>query len=562
MGAVGDRWIRLSGNLVTDSVESFMTIVREAKASGADTVLFSDTKTSNFYAGTLGQSWLNSMLEFQSAVRAEGMAFIVTTASVGYCQPILQMDQSLVNTMPAVDMPLTVQGGQLVPQQTAMLANGSFEAAGSEANKPADWGFQDSPGVTTFLDSSVAAEGATSMRFEGANSTSANKMGRISTTAQVQPNQQYVLRYKFKADALNAGFIGPVVRGEGTDVSLTNQHPSFVRSDGGRSYTQGADNLTTDWVEMELSFNSREFSSVSLFFGSWSTRSGVQWIDDVRIEAEPTLNIVRRDSLPVTLKKADGTPLTEGVDVAPISDPQLGTVPFPGSYESYHDAPPVTVASGSSLVEGDTVLMSAYHATITSSGQVGCSWNEPRTFELMKETHRQVAEVIKPDGILIDVEETRTGGWEPADTPFGTSGAAFANHVSTVVNDAHSVVGGIPLFMWNDMLDPTMNATADFYQVKGTLDQSWVGIDPAKVRIVNWRSDEKLRDLGDEGVKHFADLGYEQILAGFYDEDVADNHAAWTAASAGQPGIVGTMYTTWTDDFTQIDEFAALWWTD
>jgi hypothetical protein len=560
LGAVGDRWIRLDANLLVDSSESLMTTVRAAKEAGADTVLFSDTKASNWYASDFKDEWEPLILQLQQAVRDEGMAFVVTTTSVGYCTPILSLDQSLANSMPTIDMPLTVRNGELVPEQTATLANGSFEAS-STADTPDEWGFQDLPGVTTFLDSTVAADGSSSMRFEGEQSTESTKMARISTDATVRPNQQYVLRFKFKADELNAGFIGPIVYGGDTEITLTNQHPSVASEDGDRTYSFGAVDLTTDWVEMELAFNSREFDSVRLYFGSWDTQSGTAWIDDVRIEPAATLNVVRRDNLPLTLTKADGTAVTEGVDVQPVSDPQMGNIQYLGNYDTYHDAPPIEVLPDGNLAEGDSVLLSGSHATVTTVGQVGCAWNEPRTFELMKEMHRQVAAIIKPDGIMIDVDEVRTGGWEPTDASFETTGAAFANHVKTVVDDATAVANDIPLFMWNDMLDPTMNAVANYYQTKGSLDRSWIGVDSSKVRIVNWRSDDQLREQGATSVAHFADLGFEQIVAGFYDEDVAENHRAWMAAIDGQPGIIGSMYTTWTNDFTQVEEFGELWWT-
>ncbi len=559
LGAVGDRWVWLSANLLGDDFDSVLERVRAMSASGADTVLFSDTKTSNWYASDYKDQWLSKVTQLQQFVRDQGMAFVVTTASVGYCAPILQLDPSLANSMPAVDMPMTVRNGQLVADQTASVPNGSFEAS-SAANVPDGWDFQDQPGVSTFIDTSVAANGSASMRLEGAKSTGEGMMARIATTASVLPNQQYVLRYKLKADAWNAGFIGPVVRGGDTEVTLTNQHPSLPDGGGGRRYFIGANNLTTDWVEQELVFNSREFASVRMYFGSWGTTSGTAWIDDVRIEPAPTLNVNRRASLPLTVTKADGTALTEGVDVSAISDPLLGNIAYTGNYDTYHDVPPISVPAGSSLAEGDRVLLSAYHATLTTAGQVGCSWNEPRTIELMKEMHRQVATVIKPDGIMIDIEETRTGGWEPTDAPFGTSAAAYGNHVNTAIDDAYSVAGDIPLFIWNDMLDPTMNAVANFYQVKGDLTGSWAGLDPSKVRVVNWRSGAELREGGPAGVKHFADLGFEQIVAGFYDEDVADNHAAWQTAVAGQPRIIGSMYTTWTEDYSKLGEFAALWW--
>lgn len=559
LGAVGGRWVRLSGNLLGDSVESFIPLVQRAKAAGADTILFSDTKTSNFYAQTYRQQWLAKMRELQSAVRAEGLAFVVTTASVGYCQPILQLDPTLVSSMPTVEMPLIVTGGTLVPVQTATVTNGSVEASTS-ATDANGWRLFDDPGTAVQIDRQAASDGLASLRFEGAVATNESKMARAATTVSVLPFQHYVLRYSFRADTLTAGFIGPVLRGEGTDITLTNQFPSFGQDDGARRYTQGATDLTTGWVEMELAFNSREFEAVEVIFGSWSTTAGVQWIDNVRVEAEPMLNIVRRNSLPVTLRTSGGAAVVEGVDVDALIDPVAGTVPYTGSFETYHDAPTIDVRPGGKLREGDTVLLSAWNATVTAEGQAGCAWNEPRTFGLMRRMHRQVAQLIKPDGILIDVEETRTGGWEPADVAFGSSGAAFANHVSRVVNDAHAVVGGIPLFIWNDMLDPTMNAVADYYQVNGSLEGSWVGVDPSKVRVINWRSGDDLRVDGADGVAHFAELGFEQIIAGFYDEDVADNHAAWVTAVSGQPGIVGSMYTTWVNDYAKIDGFAALWW--
>jgi hypothetical protein len=536
-----------------------MVTVREAKAAGADTVLFADTKASNFWALDYRDRWLTKMIELRDAIRAEGMKLVVTTASVGYCAPILGIDPSIVSSIQTVDMPLVVRGDELVAEQTAQLANGSFEQSES-ANVPAQWGFQDGAGSVTFVDTQTAADGEASMRFDATAASQGTGMARISTNAAVQPNQQYLLRYRLKADALNAGFIGPVVRGGDTEITLTNQHPSFQNAGGGRTYSQGANNLTTEWVDIELSFNSREFTSVNLFFGVWSGRSGTAWIDDVRIEPAPTLNIVRRDSLPLTLRTETGTVVSEGIDVAPISDPQLGEIGYTGNFDTYHDAPAIRLADGSSLSEGDRVLLTGWHAQLTASGQTGCAWHEPRTFELMEEMHRQVASLIEPDGILIDVEETRTGGWEPADSEFGSSGAAFGAHVQRVLTEATAVVDGTPLFIWNDMIDPTMNATADFYQVRGTLENSWQGIDPSLVTIVNWRAGDELYESGRDGVNHFADLGFQQVVAGFYDEDVATNHAAWAAAIDGQPGIVGSMYTTWEDDFSQLDAFAALWW--
>jgi hypothetical protein len=557
--AVGSKWVRIQANLVADDVDTIIGQVQAARDAGADTIMFADTKIANWFDAEYEARWEERVLAVRDAVHAAGMAFVVTTTSVGYCGPILGRDPSLVASMPTVDMPLTVQGDTLVPVQTAQLENGSFES--STGDEPTGWGFQDAPGTATFVDTTTATDGTASLRFENASAANDARQARISTTVQVQPNQQYVLRYRFRTDALDANFVGPLVRGTGTDVALTSQHHSLPDADGSRSYFRSADALTTDWTEIEIAFNSREFTSVDLMFGIWGSDGGRMWIDDVRVESAPTLNLVRRDGLPLTLTTPDGRTVTEGTDVAPISDPQLGQSGFQGNFDTYHDAPAITTAVGGGLVEGDTVLLSGYHAQVTTGGQVGCAWNEPRTFELMREMHASVAERISPDGVHIDLEEVRTGGWEPTDAAYPSSGAALSAHVQRVLADAREVLGDTPLYLYGDMLDPTMNAVADYYQVKGTLDQSWVGIDPGQVSIVNWKEREALSDRGRDSVSHFAQLGYEQIAGGFYDADVTTNHAQWQVALDGQPGIVGSMYTTWVEDFSQLDAFAALWWT-
>ena len=50
------------------------------------------------------------------------------------------------------------------------------------------------------------------------------------------------------------------------------------------------------------------------------------------------------------------------------------------------------------------------------------------------------------------------------------------------------------------------------------------------------------------------------MIAAYYDGDVARDHAAWSEAAKGVPNVIGVMYTTWRNDYSNLEEFAKAWW--
>jgi Carbohydrate binding domain len=550
---IQEKWVRTEGNLLVTPVEDILTIARTAKAAGANTVMFSDVKVNLWFGDPdLSRLWLPKMIALRDGVRALGMKLVLQTTPVGYCTPVLFHDPNLTTGYPIVDAPFKVRGGVLVPESTATLVNGSFaERAGA---RPTGWGYQDGVGTATVLDDVTKHDGSASMRFEGVGQP--NGMARAFTEATVKPFHQYTLKFWMKAENLTAGYLGPVIATPG-GRKLSAQHYS-VSNGSGRQYFEAPRSFTRDWTEMSIAFNSTDVTSVSLGFGVWSTTAGKLWVDDIRLESTPLLNVVRRDSLPLTVRTADGREVRESIDITPIQDPLMGNIEYSGNFDTYHAAPVVKLTASSALQEADRVLVSGYHAMVTTGGQVGCSWQEPKLLALFKEIHRQAAVNIGADGYLVDLEEVRTGGWEPADSPFGSSGASLSAHTQRVLSDARAVTR-VPIYTWSDMLDPTANAVGDFYQVKGTLDGSWKKIDPRVATIVNWKDlDQGTSEVA--SVKHFSSLGFKQLIAGFYDRDVSANHNFWKAATTGKPGIVGSMYTTWVNDYSKLTEFGNLWW--
>jgi hypothetical protein len=70
--------------------------------------------------------------------------------------------------------------------------------------------------------------------------------------------------------------------------------------------------------------------------------------------------------------------------------------------------------------------------------------------------------------------------------------------------------------------------------------------------VVNWNSaaDKRVASL-----KHFADLGHQQVLAGYYDGPVAAING-WLQDGRQVEGITGVMYTTWQHRYQDLDAFA------
>ena len=551
LAARPQRWVRIGTNLAIVDPAELNPIIDRAAAAGATAVLFEDPALSSYSAPgneALAAHWLQRAQALRAQVRDAGLGFVASTAPTGYCQPVLAHDPNLATGYPLRAVPLRVAGGELVAERTAALPNGSFEDA--DQNWPVGWDHVDAPGEAVFVDRDVSHDGGASLRFENFAAGNPASEARAIITVDVLPFQQYRLRFWARMDGLTAAELGPrIVDAAEPDRRLTHQQWSLARPGAGRQFYARADERSTDWTEISVAFNSVEATRISIALGAWGGSSGRLWVDDVRLDAVPLLNLIRRDGLSLTLTTDSGRQLVEGVDLAPVRDPGLWAL------DTYHEPEGPRLLAGSGLAEGDRVWLEGWHTMVTTNGQVGCSWHDPAVFAALGRIHETVDRDLGPDGYLLAMDEVRTGGWEPADQAYSSSAAALGAHIVQVAAETSERTGK-PLFLWSDMVDPTQNAKARYFQVAGSLERCWVGLDPALVTIVNWKV-----DLGtvQESVDHFAGLGFDQILAGFYDQDVAVNHTAW-APAVTHSSVIGSMHTTWLGDYSQLETFANLWW--
>jgi hypothetical protein len=118
-------------------------------------------------------------------------------------------------------------------------------------------------------------------------------------------------------------------------------------------------------------FNSQDNTQVNPYIGIWGGVSGRFWLDDVSITNAGLVNLIRRPGAPFSVQSADGSvTYSEGVDYDYAVDPLAGQVPYPGVFDLYHARPALTIPGGSAIQDGDTVLVSGYHAVQTDEGGV------------------------------------------------------------------------------------------------------------------------------------------------------------------------------------------------
>jgi hypothetical protein len=552
-----DRMVKISANFSVDRAADKLAEVDRAKAAGANGVIFNDSKTNSWALGqTLGARWFPEMRTFYDGVRARNMTFAFHTVTIGYCGSVLGSDPNLTTGYPIRDQALRATGGTLIPVPTSSITNGDFETYAG--NTAANWDFQDAAGVRTFIDTAVKRSGNASFRADATG----GQLSRVLTRFTVKPWHQYRLRLWMKTNNLSAANILPIVQNDANKLQLT-QHflgkPKAGDPDD-REYYNSPVNLTLDWTEVLISFNSQDATTVRLGLSVFGGTSGSVWWDDVSIEDAPTLNWINRSDLPSSARLATGTNILIGTDMSQPTDPKLGVIGFPGRYGSYHPFVNPTILNSTKIREGDTVFLSGYHALSTRSSQTGCSWNTPGVVTAMRTIHDRLNQEFQPDGYLLNYDEVRTGGFEPSDVAYGTSGAAFAASIQKAFNDMSQVAPNVRQLFFADMVDPFHNAQPGYYQVANTLEGSWESLDPAKVTIITWWEGQKITDFGASSLKFFADRGFKQIVGAYYDADVTDNYNRWQAAMSGIKNITGSWYYTSFDAYEDIEAFGNLWW--
>jgi len=526
-----------------DRVSRAIEVMERAKKVNYNGVFIVDPRISWWWKENprFAERWRANAQLVRDKARELGLEYIIHVMGAG----VLYNDVNLATGYPIVAAPLKAQDGKLIPIQNASIKNGSFDIYSD--NRFDGW-FYDNPGVVSFVDESVVKDGNASIRFEN---ISANPHGnaRVIHKLNVVKYQQYRLRFWVKMENLSGRFNATVRK---ADMSRVLQKQHYAEPSEQSSYFhQFLQNKTADWCEQTVAFNSLDSELVNIYIGIGGGTQGKFWLDDVRIDCVPTLNVLRRKSLPLRLESAD-TGYEEGTDFQRIVDPHLGGEPWRGAYGVYHEGPEIELTADSRIKDGQEVSLSCYHALTMPRAEINCSMIEEKVYDIHADEVKHARDVLNPDGYLVNYCEMRTGGWEPNEmAQFKTSGELFAYSIRRCYDIISKNNGGKPVYVWSDMFDPHHNARENYYLVNNTIEGSWEGLD-RDIIILTWHP------KGD-GVRFFSERGHKQVISGYTYGDVEGDYAIWMERIGDAEGVIGTFFypqTGWSD----LEKYANIWW--
>ena len=537
----GQRWVFSFCNFANVKTNEEKTaLVKQAKAAGYTAIKISDTKFSKLHL--TDDKYKLAVQAFRKLCKDEGLKLVVSVGAFGYCETFLSHDPNLAEGQPVRKAQFVVKDGKLVPSDdTPKLVNGSFEDL--KGAEPAGWDMSKANGKV-FIDDQTKTDGKVCIRMQDIGSDAQGGQARVMQKVKVRPWCYYILSAKSKTE----GFTGKDVR-----MFVTGQS-------GWLNYANMIPKKDDDWKTVYSAFCSQDDTEVTLSVGAWEGKAGKIWFDDVKIQPGGFVNVIRRDSLPLTVTSEDGkTTYVEGKDFSKVVDPLFMMDPNPGYFTIGHVQPAVTVPAGSALKEGQRVLAS-YHFAIESGKpmQMNVCMAEPGVYKYLTEEVQWMKDNVDPDMYFMGYDEMRAGGYDDSCVKSGkTPGQLLAESVARMTAIIKKIDPGKPISTWSDMFDPTHNAnpnTKQFYMVKGKgpWAGAWEGLS-SDILIVNWRQNKP------EALKFFGERGNQQILAGYYDKDPS-RIIDWltTARDLKVPGVVGVMYTTWKNSYKDLKAYCDL----
>ena len=503
------RWVYVATNLtVAARVDALLALIDRAAAAHYTGILLADSKFARL--GEMGAGYFAGVARVRARAAALHLEIIPSVFSLGWAEGLLSHDPNLAEALPVKDALFVVNHGtaRLVADPAVTLKGGDFADLSI-------WDWKDD--VVT---SDAGAARVTDPKGRNA---------RIVQTVRVAPFRQYHLSVRVKTKDF---------QGEPEVKVLAGERSLSFQSLGAKS--------TQEFTESHVVFNSLDLDRVTVYLGVWGGGTGSLWWDDARLEEVGFLNVVRRDGAPLSVRREGGAALVEGRDFEPVSDPRMGTVPWRGGYEVWHEAPPLATHLG----DGTRLRVSFHHALTVGDGQVVVCPSEPKTVELLRDEARRVHAAWNASGYFMQHDEIRVLGWDDACARRGLSaGQILADDARTCVKILRETNPGGDVYVWSDMFDPTHNAHDGYYLVRRDLSGSWEGIDK-DVIVAAWNYGKRA-----ESLRWFSGRGHRTLIAGYYDGP-PERVRGWLAAARGVPQVVGVMYTTWRDDYGNLERFA------
>lgn len=493
-----ERWNYIGARLADDKGgEEFIERLRLSKANGCTHILMPEGRSMRFADDS---AYLARVAKIKAAAKDLKLTLVPSVISIGYSGRYFHYDANLAAGLPVKDAVFAVQGGKATPDVSMN---------------------PDISGLTADVNS-------------------------VAGTIPVRPFHHYKVTFRLAGESdPREGDREAYVQGRSSKGMRNNclTNAVFEKDGDGWKGTTTFNSLEGDQLRFTVNGQGRAVS-------------------DLKIVSAGLLLIVRRDLVPLTVTSEDGkTVYEEGRDFEKIVDPCLKINPYHGETTNTHAAAELALTKDSRIQEGEKLKLSFWHTVRIYDDQDCISLEDPRTHEIYENEFKNCHKVWGATSYFINYDEIRIGGWEPL--PDGRKlkpGELLAEHFKKSYDMVRKHAPGCTLYTWSDMFTPYHNARpfankGYYYLVNGNYDNAWLGV-PKDVTILNWYAPET------QGVKFFADLGYKQVLCGYYDvkstEDMTKNIDRWKNVSAGQPGILGFMYTTWSANYKHLEEYFKL----
>ena len=522
------RWFFLSGGMKdADSLKKMESLVATAAEHGLNGAVLSGGLDSIL---TWDKSRIKNLKKLKATCDKKGVELIPLCLSAGYGYGVIKQDPNLVAGMLAKDILFEAKDGvaNVLPDVLVSAEDGSFENI--DGHRAKAFVMQDDPGGSTMIDTRVFKEGKASFRF------SFSKRERVSINL-TKPHKYYVVSFW--------------ARGAGSEkVKLV-----LCVYDGNKQRLEIPIELKdgADWQKIEIPVLTMAGPS-RLFLGNWDQNAGWVWIDNLEVKEPGLLNVLRRPGTPVTVKDAKNDMVyKEGVDYARIEDPNLN------SKGKVHPSPSIKLLPGGAIKDGAKLKVSFYAPSFLRKDQPVLCMSEPKVYEIWKKTVKAINDAIKPKTWFLDMDEIRGGGTcqlcmsRMSDTGLPFSGGELVGEcITKQVEMIRKVSPKSEVAIWNDMLDPSMNAKSYYHGVPYGFSGSWKHV-PKDLIIVPWHSGR-----AEKSVKHFKKLGYRMVAGAYYDTGSLNGSRTWRWLMCKTPGGMGIMYTTWKHDYSLLAEFGDL----
>jgi len=514
------------------AVTSSEAIIDQAAAAGYTGMVLWDSGIDFLQDSWWNPSYMSQVIQY---AQSKGLAVMPEVAPYGNSYDLLLHNpnwaegERVIGTQFRVDPTGTTL--QMVNSFPG-LVNGGFES-GQTA-----WFAYGDAGVS--VDHTVAHTGSASALIANAPANA-----RLSQTFAVQPWRQYHMRMFYKTRNFQ-GYSQVEVFGDSNFAYNRVSQPLSLAAN-------------QNWTQWDYTFNSGPHTSMIVLIGVWGGSQGDYWLDDISVEETGLIYVLRGTSTPLSVYDPNNPAhvYQENTDFGAISDPQLSG-PTPYFQDNWHPPMVVPVPSGSSLQPNQLVAMNWY-AIQPVYGAATASLTDPGAAQWRTQNAAAVGTVFpNAAGYLFGYDEMRNMD--------STASAKAMNMTPAQLLDWHfnqtySIFRGLkpqaPIYAWGDMFDPNMNAVNNYYLVEGDLTGSWTGL-PADVILMNWNlSALNTSAAWFAGLNSQQPVAHQQVIAGYFDSGNGATSATTELAQvSGIPGVIGLMYTTWQDDYSQLGAFA------